>query len=511
MSPNHLSTHPTAAQFQTAQLFRKLSKGNRPSLGTVSNEGISKKGFPLGWLLCVFILLPFLQGCDFSAKSEAQPSARRSERPGGSTSVEVAIANTAVLQEPLKYIGNTQPVRKVSLSAQVEGRLLSLQVNVGDAVKQGQIVARLDDASLVTSVSQAQAELAALQSEVARAQNQVRDAQASAEQAKVELQQAQVDAARRQSLYSSGAIPQQQAELAQTAAATAQQRLSSATAKIATEQQAVEAAQGRVAAQRAVVAQAKERQSNALLVSPITGVVWEKVSEPGNLVQPGGDVLRIADFSSVNVVVPVSELEVSNIREGQSVQVSLDAFPNEELTGRVTRISPAADAAARQIPVEITIPNSNGRIGSGLFARVNFASRTTARVVVPQTALQEAGEPGNRSSRGGAPVPALEQASNPKFNSPAKGIPPDKEGERGGIQNQKSSEATVFVVTGKGAEAKVQARRVQVGTRANGKVEILSGLQPGEQFVVKSSKPLKDGETVRLSVLSKTSEKQEPR
>jgi multidrug efflux pump subunit AcrA (membrane-fusion protein) len=407
----------------------------------------------------------------------------------------------------------------VSLRAQVEGRLLSLQVNVGDAVKQGQIVARLDDSLLVTSVSQAQAELAALQSEVARAQNQVTDAQASAEQARVELQQAQVDAARRRSLYSSGAIPQQQAELAQTAAATAQQKLSSATAKIATEQQAVEAAQGRVAAQRAVVAQAKERQSNALLVSPITGVVWEKVSEPGNLVQPGGEVLRIADFSSVNVVVPVSELELSNIREGQSVQVSLDAFPNEELTGRVTRISPAADAAARQLPVEITIPNSNGRIGSGLLARVNFASRTTARVVVPETALQEAGEPGNSSGRGGAPVPAPEQASNPKFNSsspPAKATPPDKEREsasnpKSKIQNPKSSEATVFVVTGKGAETKVQARPVQVGTRANGKVEVLSGLQPGEQFVVKSSKPLKDGETVRLSILSKTSEKREPR
>jgi multidrug efflux pump subunit AcrA (membrane-fusion protein) len=477
----------------------------------VSNERISKKGFSLGWLLCVFILLPFLQGCDFSAKSEAQPSARRSERPGGSTSVEVAIAKTEVLQEPIKNAGTpeTQPVREVLLRAQVEGRLLSLLVNLGDAVKQGQIVARLDDSLLVTSVTQAQAELAALQSEVARAQNQVRDAQASAEQAKVELQQAQVDAARRQSLYSSGAIPQQQAELAQTAAATAQQKLSSATAKIATEQQAVEAAQGRVAAQKAVVAQARERQSYAIITSPISGIVLDKISEPGNLIQPGGEVLRIGDFSSVKVVAPVSDRELSNIREGQSVQVSLDAFPNEEFTGRVTRISPVADTL--QIPVEITIPNSNGRIGSGLFARVNFASSTTTRAVVPETALQEAGEPGNRSSRGGAPVPALEQASNPKFNSPAKGIPPDKEGERGGIQNQKSSEATVFVVTGKGAEAKVQARRVQVGTRANGKVEILSGLQPGEQFVVKSSKPLKDGETVRFSVLSKTSEKQEPR
>jgi multidrug efflux pump subunit AcrA (membrane-fusion protein) len=399
--------------------------------------------------------------------------------------VDVAIAKTEILEEPIEYIGTTRPVREVSLRAQVEGRLLNLQVDVGNVVKQGQILARLDDSLLVTSVTQSEAELAALQSEVARAQTQVQNAQAQAEQARAELKQAQVDAQRLQSLSQAGAIAKQQAELAQTNAATAQQKLNSATAQIATEQQAVAAAKRRVDAQRAAIAQARERQSYTLLASPITGVVVAKVSEPGNLVQPGGEVLRLADFSSVKIVVPVSELALSKIQLGTPVQVRLDAFTNEEITGRVTLISPAADASARQVPVEITIPNSNGRIGSGLLARVSFEPRTQPRVVIPESALQGEGERGRGGER--------ESRSNLKST----------------IQNPKASQ--VFVVTGEGNQATVQARAVSIGTSANGKVEILSGLQPGERFVTRSEKPLKDGDKVRLSILSKTSQKQEQR
>ncbi|HEY9603319.1 MAG TPA: efflux RND transporter periplasmic adaptor subunit, partial [Allocoleopsis sp.] len=367
MYSNHpsQSAHPTAAPIPAIHEFRQKSIVHPLKLGMESEKTEQKQRFPLWLLLCAVSLLPGVQGCEVFSKTEAEAQSRP---PGGqqeqkTAPVEVAIAKTGVLLEPLEYTGSTTPVREVSLSAQVEGRLLKLQVDVGNPVKQGQILAQLDDSILVTDVTQAKAELAALQSEVTRSQNQVRNAQAQAEQAKAELQQAQVDAARLQSLQKSGAIPLQEAERAQTAAATAQQKYSSALAQIATEQQAVAAAQGRVAAQRAAVAQSQERQSYTLLASPITGVVLAKVSELGNLIQPGGEVLRLGDFSSVKVVVPVSELELSNIRVGQTVRVRLDAFPNEGLSGRVTRISPAADAAARQIPVEITIPNSNGRIG----------------------------------------------------------------------------------------------------------------------------------------------------
>jgi multidrug efflux pump subunit AcrA (membrane-fusion protein) len=451
-------------------------------------------------LIFLLIPLPFLTGCSGLSKTEAEAQSNSSRSKAGERgiSVDVEIAKTEVLQEPFKTTGTTQPVREVWLRAQVEGRLLSLQADVGDLVQRGQILARLDDSLLQTSVTQGQAELAALQSEVARAQTQVTNAQAQAEQARAELKQAQVDAARLRSLSSAGAIAKQQAEVAQTEAATAQQRLNAAISQIATEQQAVAAARGRVEAQRATIAQAQERQSYTLLASPITGVVVAK-SEPGNLIQPGGEVLRLGDFSSVKVVVQVSDKELSNIQVGQSVQVDIDAFANEKFTGKVTRILPAstANSSTLQVPVEITIPNNNGKIGNGLFAKVTFEQRTQPRVVIPETALQGERERGSR--RGGAPVPVLEQGSDRKSNSAV---------SRG--ENPQFTGPTVFVVTGEGDQAKAQARRVQVGTSANNKVEILSGLKPGERFVTGSAN-LKDGDKVRLSILSKTPEQQEQR
>jgi HlyD family secretion protein len=287
--------------------------------------------------------------------------------------------------------------------------------------------------------------------------------------------QAQADSQRQQQLVKQGAIAQQTAQQARTQAQTAAQELRAATEQVRTEQQAVAAAQGRVVAQQAVVAQAKERRSYTRLTSPITGVVTEKVTEPGNLLQAGGEVLKIADFNRIKVVVQVSELELAQIQVGQSVQVRLDAFPNQTLIGRVARISPTADATARLIPVEVVIPNSDGKIGSGLLARVNFATQAAQRVVVPQIAIQK-------------------EARNKASSQPT--VTKEESDEQNG---------TLFVITNVEGKAKVTARAVTLGKKADGKVEILSGLQPGDRYVVRSGKSLKDGDAVRLSIISEKS------
>ncbi|MFW5666229.1 MAG: HlyD family secretion protein, partial [Coleofasciculus sp.] len=245
-------------------------------------------GFLVLWII---LLVPSISGCNLVPKTEAgaQPKPPGAEEKT-STAVDVAIAETGWVLEPIEYTGRTQPLRDISLRSQIEGRVLNLNVDIGDPVKPGQILAQVDDALLQTAVTEAQAELAALNSEVARADTQVGNAQARAEQARLELQQAKVDATRLQNLAQEGAISRQEAELAQTAAATAQQNLQATLKQIRTEQQAVAAAQERVKAQQAILAENKQRQSYSLLASPINGVVLERVTESGNLVTPGSEL-----------------------------------------------------------------------------------------------------------------------------------------------------------------------------------------------------------------------------
>ncbi|BFM39709.1 efflux RND transporter periplasmic adaptor subunit [Synechocystis sp. LKSZ1] len=463
----------------------------------------SLRSFP--WPLTLLGLLGLsLSGCQLWSQVEAQTQPR-SRPEQGPTAVDVARATPGQLRADIEYTGTTRPLREVSLKAQVEGQLRELTVDVGDAVQAGQVLARLDDTLLRGSVNQAQAEKAAQRSAVASAQSQVGDAQIKVDQARLQLQQAQadilrlettlktrieqarleaeqtrIDAERFSTLAQEGAATaqiaeqsrtkakqaeqilrnekvsaEQQLSQARTTAQTAAKVLRSAEAQVKVAQQQVTAAEAQVKAQKALISQSQTRQAYATLRSPIAGKVLQRSSEAGNLVQPGTEILRLGDFSQVKVALEISELQLAKVRLGQAVDVKLDAFPNRTWPGTVSRISPAADPQSRLIPIELTLANPDGKIGSGLLARVSFPQSDPTRVVIPQEALQG--------------------------------------------QNQ------VFILQGQNERTTVQARTVKPGASANGKVEILTGLAPGERYVLRSSRPLRPGQAVRLSALSDSS------
>ena len=393
-----------------------------------------------------------------SPPTEPVAQAQSERENGGDSSVVVDVAIAAAADDDARlYTGTTRPARQVSLRSQAEGRLLNLTVDVGDAVQQGQRVGTLDSVLLQTAVGEAQAELAARQFEVAQAQAELADIRTSIEEARVRLQQAGNDAQRLQTLASQGAVSTQEAEQAQLTLVTAQQAQQSSQEQVRTRQQSVSAAQQRVEAQRSILQEVQQRLSFANLSASLNGIVLERLAEPGDLVLPGEAVLSIGDLSQVIVVIEVADSALSSFSLGQSVNLQIDAFPGEAFSGSITRISPVADGTSRLLPVEITVANPGNRIGSGLLARVTGGSvQTSGTVLVPESALEVA----------------------------------------------EDSDSQIFVVTETNGMATVEARSVQVGDRLDGQISILSGLSPGEQYVVRSSEPLEAGQTVEPSLLS---------
>ncbi|MEL6320507.1 MAG: efflux RND transporter periplasmic adaptor subunit [Cyanobacteria bacterium J06626_14] len=412
-------------------------------------------------LVLILVAVVTATGCS----EESSGDTGRSPESSGSTEDDSVVVDVAIAQatstNSVTYTGTTEPVQTVLLRSQTEGQLLNLSVDVGDSVERGETLGRLDSDLLQTAVVDAEAELSAREFLVIQAEAAVADAEAQVELAIAELQQAQADAERFRSLADDGAIAEQLAEQAQTVVRTAEQAVRSAEQVVRNREQAIAAAERRVESQQAILAQTRERLAFATLTSPLTGTVLERFVDPGDLIQPGQEVLRLGDLSAVDVQVQIADRDRSQIQVGQPAEVQLDAFPAETFSGRVTRISPVADAAARLIPVDITLSNPSQRIGSGLIARVDFVAPVSQQTIsVPESALALSSE------------------------------------------EPSSDEPMIFVLSEASDSPIAQPRSVTVGDRRNGQVEILSGLEAGESYILRANQPLTPGQVIQPSLLS---------
>ncbi|MCP3140710.1 efflux RND transporter periplasmic adaptor subunit [Pyxidicoccus xibeiensis] len=393
--------------------------------------------------------------------------------------VDVKEVRRGRLNAPLTLVGTTQPRELVSVRARVEGHLESLTVDVGDVVRSGQELGRLDTSLLDSEVREAESGVAGARAEAASAEASVVQARSALEQARLALQQAEVEQERYARLAERGIASRQEAEQREITARTARQAVEAATQQVRAQESLAAAAGSRVQAQGALVSGAQQRRDFASLRSPLDGLVVARLHSAGDLVQPGGEVLRVGDFSSVEVAISVSELELSRVEPGKQVPVRLDAFPDKVFTGRIARVSPQADPVSRLVPVEVALENPDGRIGSGLLARVQLDDGGEERLLVLESALlvdKPRGPAGTRAPPGGAD---------------------------GGAGVEAGGQGRVFVVeAGDGGTPRVVAREVRVGARADGQVEVLSGLKEGDRVVVRGEKPLQSGMAVRPSALS---------
>ncbi|HSK20851.1 MAG TPA: efflux RND transporter periplasmic adaptor subunit [Longimicrobiales bacterium] len=261
----------------------------------------------------------------------------------GQESIHV-VGSGAVSTGPV-ISGSLQPERKATVRAEVAGAVLSTSVDVGQTVRQGQVVARIDDLAIRAGFESAQ--------------SAVRAADGAALVARRNVQ-------RMETLVGEGAVAERAVEDARTAALAAERQLADA---------------------RAALAQAETLLSKTVLRAPISGVVAERSANAGDVVQPGMALLTVVDPSSMQLEASVPSEQLASVRVGAPVEFRVNGYA-QSFTGTVDRVSPVADPVTRQVRVFISIPNAQNRLVGGLFAEGRIQAETRAGLTAPATAVQ---------------------------------------------------------------------------------------------------------------------------
>lgn len=154
--------------------------------------------------------------------------------------------------------------------------------------------------------------------------------------------------------------------------------------------QLINAKNALASAQRAL----RNVQENTVLTAPMSGVVTARNYDPGDMTG-ALPILTIARTKPVKIVINVSESELSKVKKGMPAIVTFDTYGDEIFEGTVTMVSPTVDNASRTFGVEVTIPNSDGKVLPGMFGRVELNLGTARRVVVPDKAVVKQPGSGN--------------------------------------------------------------------------------------------------------------------
>jgi membrane fusion protein, multidrug efflux system len=251
---------------------------------------------------------------------------------GGVVPVEVARVERGDIARGVTVSGVVEPIRVVAVNSQLSGALMAVLVEEGTAVREGAVLARLDDREIAAQLAGAEANHQIAEAAYARAR-QLRDRNVIT-------------------------LPEFERDRAAFAAAAAQ------------------------------LDQLRTRLGFATVRAPITGVVTEKRVEAGDVVAPQTRLFTVADVSTMVVRVGLSEMDVVQVRVGDAVAVGLDAFPGMELTGRIRRIFPSATAGSRLVPVEVALAGEGARVvRPGFLARTTFALGAREALLMPASAV----------------------------------------------------------------------------------------------------------------------------
>lgn len=387
---------------------------------------------------------------------------KKEEEPAVKPVVEVQIAKAEVenFETAVSAPATIFPREQANIAARTAAPIKQLLVKKGDSVKAGQTVAVLESRDVaaareeaVASLAEAQETLqkttsAALPTDVERARGQMAVAEAT-------LRQAQTIYDRRKKLFEQGAIPQRDLLASETDVATnrANYEVAKTTLDLLKNQSRdrdIKIAQSHVEAAKARLRGVDAQMIYTQIVAPFSGSITEQFMYPGDMAKPDAPMFTIMDLSTAVARAQVPESAAAPIKPGQLCSFTSGDNAAAPYSGRISVINRAVDPARRTLEVWCEIASPPPALRAGSFGQVKVAISSSRSVVVPQAAVQL------------------------------------NEGARTGF---------VMVVSGK----TVKKRDIEAGEAADGKMQILKGINAGETVVTEGVYGLAEGVEIKLA------------
>lgn len=257
------------------------------------------------------------------------------------------------ITEIVNASGKIYPEDEVKVSPDISGVITELNVQEGDTVKRGQLLARIDPDVYNIQRSQAASGVAQSQAQVSSVQAQVSNAQAALDALDAQMEQAQRAYDRSKKLFDDKVISRSEMDVAETTLKAAKANYNAAVQGIRSTKANVQSAQANVQTAQASLQRANKDLSRTAIVAPRDGVVsllnvkkGESVS--GNSFTVGTEILRIADMSKIEIRVDVGENDIPKVKLGDSALVEVDAYSDRKFKGIVTQIASSNNGAAAQ-------------------------------------------------------------------------------------------------------------------------------------------------------------------
>jgi HlyD family secretion protein len=277
--------------------------------------------------------------------------------------VEVASVKRADMTESLTVVGNLIGAATVEAVPKVSGRLDEVSVRLGDRVRRGQTLAKVEDREIAEQVKQAQAAF-----DVSAATIRQREA---------DLRLAQTNLDRSKNLFDRQLIPKQTYD-------DTDARYQAAAAQLDLARAQYQQAQARLD-------ELKINLANTIIASPVSGFIGKRALDAGAWVTPNSSFISVVDIGIVRLVANVVEKDLGHINSGMKADVIVDAYPGEHFVGRIAHVAPVLDPATRTAQIEVEIENSAFRLKPGMYAKVSFVIEHKEKVlVVPANAVIDA-------------------------------------------------------------------------------------------------------------------------